>query len=76
MTFTPSDSGSTAGRDAAAEPAPKDRRNVLQSALSAIEKLQARIEATEEARHEPIAIVGRRCARPAASKTPQATGAC
>ncbi len=41
-----------------------DRRNMLQNALGAIERLQSRLEATENARHEPIAIVGMACRVP------------
>lgn len=49
----------------AGQPAPAaDRRNMLQNALGAIERLQARLDATENARHEPIAIVGMACRVP------------
>lgn len=41
-----------------------DRRNMLQNALGAIERLQARLDAAEQARHEPIAIVGMACRVP------------
>jgi acyl transferase domain-containing protein/acyl carrier protein len=57
---------STDRNDAPAQPtaAPADRRNVLQNALAAIERLQARLDASERARHEPIAIVGMACRLP------------
>ncbi|MEO8057472.1 MAG: SDR family NAD(P)-dependent oxidoreductase [Burkholderiales bacterium] len=51
--------GSTATANVAGE-----RRSVLQNALGAIERLQARIDANEAARHEPIAIVGLGCRVP------------
>ncbi|NIM40831.1 MAG: SDR family NAD(P)-dependent oxidoreductase [Hydrogenophaga sp.] len=41
-----------------------ERRNVLQNALAAIERLQSRLDAVERARHEPIAIVGMACRLP------------
>lgn len=41
-----------------------DRRNMLQNALGAIERLQSRLDAAESARHEPIAIVGMACRVP------------
>ena len=43
---------------------PNDRRHVLQNALTAIERLQARVEAAEAASREPIAIVGMGCRIP------------
>ncbi|ODS52965.1 MAG: hypothetical protein ABS36_15880 [Acidobacteria bacterium SCN 69-37] len=41
-----------------------DRRNVLQTALTTIERLQKRIVDAERSRHEPIAIVGMACRLP------------
>ncbi len=41
-----------------------DRRNMLQNALGAIERLQSRLDAVENAKHEPIAIVGMACRVP------------
>ena len=41
-----------------------DRRNMLQNALGAIERLQSRLDAVESARNEPIAIVGMACRVP------------
>ncbi|MEO8152052.1 MAG: SDR family NAD(P)-dependent oxidoreductase [Rhizobacter sp.] len=51
---------------AAAQPATAaaDRRNMLQNALGAIERLQSRLDAAENAKHEPIAIVGMACRVP------------
>jgi len=34
------------------------RRDLLQESLAAIERLEARLAASEGARHEPIAIIG------------------
>ena len=59
------DARSAAGGDPA-------RRNVLQNALAAIERLQARLDATERARHEPIAIVGMSCRLPGGANDPEA----
>lgn len=47
-----------------------DRRNLLQESLAAIERLQARLDASERARNEPIAIVGASCRYPGGSDTP------
>ena len=41
-----------------------ERRNLLQEALAAIERLQARLQASESAKREPIAIVGAGCRYP------------
>jgi acyl transferase domain-containing protein len=41
-----------------------DRRQLLQESLAAIERLEARLEALEGARREPIAIVGAGCRYP------------
>ena len=51
---------------AAAEPNVKagDRKSVLQDALSAIDRLQAKLAAAESAAREPIAIVGLGCRLP------------
>jgi acyl transferase domain-containing protein len=46
-----------------------ERRNLLQESLAAIERLQARLEASENARHEPIAIVGAGCRYPGDAET-------
>jgi acyl transferase domain-containing protein/acyl carrier protein len=45
-----------------------DRKSVLQDALSAIERLQAKLAATESAAREPIAIVGLGCRLPGGAK--------
>ena len=52
--------GSASGQPSAAA----DRRHMLQNALGAIERLQSRLDASESARHEPIAIVGMACRVP------------
>ncbi|MBL8341597.1 MAG: type I polyketide synthase [Rubrivivax sp.] len=41
-----------------------ERRNVLQESLAAIQRLQEKLDASERARHEPIAIVGMACRLP------------
>ncbi len=41
-----------------------ERRNLLQESLLAIERLQTRLDASERARHEPIAIIGAGCRYP------------
>jgi len=51
---------------------PPDRRSMLQNSLLAIERLQARVAAAEDAKHEPIAIVGMACRLPGDSNTPEA----
>jgi acyl transferase domain-containing protein/NADPH:quinone reductase-like Zn-dependent oxidoreductase len=47
-----------------------ERRNLLQESLAAIERLQARLDASERARHEPIAILGAGCRYPGGVETP------
>lgn len=54
------------------QPASGDRRDVLKSALAAIERLQSRIDAADYARHEPIAIVGMSCRLPGGAENPDA----
>ena len=44
--------------------APNDRRQVLQNALAAIERLQSRLDVAEASGREPIAIVGMGCRIP------------
>jgi acyl transferase domain-containing protein len=64
---------STHDRSGEAPPPPaaaSERRNMLQNALAAIERLQARLDASEGARHEPIAIVGAACRYPGGIETP------
>jgi len=48
------------------------RRDLLQDALSAIERLQAQLRASERARHEPIAVVSAACRFPGGADTPAA----
>ena len=49
-----------------------DRRNLLQDSLAAIERLQARLDASEQRLHEPIAIVGAGCRYPGGIEDPEA----
>jgi len=49
-----------------------DRRSLLEESLAAIQRLQTRLDASESARHEPIAIVGAACRYPGGAETPDA----
>jgi acyl transferase domain-containing protein/acyl carrier protein len=49
-----------------------DRRALLREALEAVEQLQARVDALESQRAEPIAIVGLACRFPGGATTPEA----
>ena len=49
-----------------------DRRALLQTALQAIDDLQAKLDAVERARTEPIAIVGLSCRYPGGAVNPEA----
>jgi acyl transferase domain-containing protein len=48
-----------------------DRRDLLRDSLAAIERLQARLEVSERALHQPIAIIGAGCRYPGGVKTPE-----
>jgi acyl transferase domain-containing protein/acyl carrier protein len=52
--------------------APPDRRALLQEALETVERAQAKLDAVEQRRSEPIAIVGIGCRIPGGAATPEA----
>ncbi|MFZ5542945.1 MAG: SDR family NAD(P)-dependent oxidoreductase [Pseudomonadota bacterium] len=49
-----------------------DRRQMLQNALAAIERLQARLDAAEAAQRQPLAVIGAACRLPGGVRDPQA----
>ena len=51
---------------------PLDRRALLQQALQAVEEMQAKLDAVEQARREPIAIIGLGCRFPRGANSPEA----
>ncbi len=51
---------------------PKDRRAVLERALRAVEEMQAKVDAFEREKREPVAIIGMGCRFPGHSNNPEA----
>ena len=49
-----------------------ERRSLLQESLAAIERLQARLDASERVLHQPIAIIGAGCRYPGGIESPDA----
>lgn len=58
--------------DALSPSLPVDRRVLLQNALLAIEDLQTKLDAVEQAKSEPIAIIGLSCRFPGGADDPEA----
>lgn len=48
-----------------------ERRSLIQESLAAIERLKARLDASERAKHEPIAIIGAGCRYPGGIEDPE-----
>jgi acyl transferase domain-containing protein/acyl carrier protein len=53
------------------DPTQMDRRALLQNALAAVEKMQAKLDAAEQATREPIAIIGMSCRFPGGASSPE-----
>src|SRR5690554_6826404 len=53
-------------------PDPNDRKALLKNALLALDEMQARLDAVEYSRMEPIALVGIGCRFPVGANNPEA----
>src|SRR5262245_12249582 len=54
------------------DPKQIDRRVLLQNAMAAVDKLQAKLDTMEQAKSEPIAIIGMSCRFPGGANSPEA----